>query len=736
MASVRNENAGSRAQLAILVAIAATLVAAAGTAVADSADRPGGDHGFMRAEAAGVVWESRTEGARRVVTISEDGGRTWSEPRTAPDAIPLQAGMIVPGVAAPAVPKSLAGSEGNRVFLVQFETRSLSVWRDALRELGAEVLSYVPYDSHFIRIDPERIPLVESQPFVRWIGPYEPSYRIAPELLGTLDTSDVLVKRYNVVTYRPGADEKAQLADEVEAIGGQVVKANPDGYILEADLTDGQVLELLASNSVQWIDEWSAPEEDMNIGRAVAGADYVLATPAGYDGTGVRAEVMDGGIDTDHGDFPSPVPIHGGVSPAGTSHGTCTYGINFGTGAGNSAATGLVPNAYGFFAYYYGYSNRYTHTAELVDPSDVYKCVYQSNSWGNSRTLSYTSISQEMDDIIWQYDITIFQSQSNAGDQMSRPQAWAKNIVSVGGAYHFNDTDPTNDSWSFGASIGPAADGRIKPDLTFFYDAIYTTDADPGGYSGGAYTTSFGGTSGATPMVAGTAGLYFQMWQDNVWGTSPTEGTVFEDRPHFSTMKALLINNANQYDWTTTNPDLSRMRQGWGYPDAQNAYDRAAMTRVIDESSVLAAMEKDSYTAVVPASQDALKVTMVYADRAGVPGAGVHRINDVTLKVIAPDGTTTYWGNHGLDSGLWSSPGGSADTLNTVENVFIQNPAAGAWTIEVEAVEVNLDVHVETPDDDQDYALVVYGVTSLSTDGIFSDGFESGDPSLWDFVTP
>jgi hypothetical protein len=398
----------------------------------------------------------------------------------------------------------------------------------------------------------------------------------------------------------------------------------------------------------------------------------------------------------------------------------------------------MAPGAYGYFAYYSALFNRYTHTDQLVDPTLPYQCVYQSNSWGSTRTFYYTSISAEMDDIIWQSDFTIFQSQSNAGNQDSRPQAWAKNVVSVGGAYHYNNTDPTDDRWNFGASTGPANDGRIKPDLTFFYDYIYTTDADPGGYSGGAYTATFGGTSGATPMVAGTSALFFQMWSDDVWGTEPGTGTVFEERPHFTTMKALMINTAEQYNWPGGGPnaDLTRMRQGWGVPNAQNAYDRAALTHVIDETSVLTELETDSYTAIVPASQDALKVTLVYADRAGNPGSVPHRINDVTLKLTAPDGTTEYWGNHGLDVGLWSTPGGSADTIDTVENVFVQNPVQGAWTVEVQAVEVNMDVHVETPSvDDQDYALVIYGASTI-TDALFSDGFESGDISAWDSSVP
>ncbi|MEX1310813.1 MAG: S8 family serine peptidase [Candidatus Sulfomarinibacteraceae bacterium] len=720
-----------------MLVVVGSLAMVSSAGAGDSAVEPGQRESYriVRPGVGEVVFSTWSQDGQRWTAVSKDGGTTWAQPRSMNDEIPLQAGVIVPNLMAPPVPKSLKAGEGNRVYLVQFETQSLAAWRARLEELGAEVLGYVPHNSHIVRMDPSLVAQVASELFVRWVGPYEPSYRTFPELLAELGSQTGATRHYNVMTYTAGAREKGLLAAEVDAVGGRVLVAHPEGYILEAELTDAQALTLLASNHVQWIDEWGQPEVDMDIGRMIAGADYVESTPAGYDGTGVRAEVFDTFVDTDHQDFINPVPIHGPVQPDSVSHGTSCYGINFGKGTGNSSARGMVPEAYGYFAYYLpvfnGTVSRYVHTAELVDPSLEYKCVYQSNSVGSARTTQYTSISAEMDDIIWQSDFTIFQSQSNAGDQMSRPQAWAKNIISVGGARHLNNTNSDDDYWS-GASVGPAADGRVKPDLTFFYDYILTTGDGTSGY-----TSTFGGTSGATPMTAGTSGLFFQMWQDNVWGTAPGSGTVFEERPHFTTMKALLVNTAEQYDWTTTNPTITRFRQGWGRPNAQNAYDRAALTRVIDETSVLEELQTDTYTATVPAAQDALKVTMVYADRAGTTSATIHRINDVTLKVTSPGGTV-YWGNNGLTGNLWSEAGGAADTINTVENVFIQNPQAGDWTIEVTATEVNMDVHAETPEDDQDYALVVYGVTEMTGGGggIFDDGFETGDMGRWTVTVP
>ncbi|MEW2633545.1 hypothetical protein AB0903_18270 [Streptomyces sp. NPDC048389] len=121
--------------------------------------------------------------------------------------------------------------------------------------------------------------------------------------------------------------------------------------------------------------------------------------------------------------------------------------------------------------------------------------------------------------------------------------------------------------------------------------------------------------------------------------------------------------------------------------------------------------QSETYTLTTDGSER-LKATMVYTDPMGLPPAAQARVNDLTLKLTAPDGTI-YWGNNGLAAGNWSAPGGSANTIDTVENVFIQNPDAGTWTIDVIASQVNADGHVETPAPDVDFALVTTGkVTS------------------------
>ena len=62
-----------------------------------------------------------------------------------------------------------------------------------------------------------------------------------------------------------------------------------------------------------------------------------------------------------------------------------------------------------------------------------------------------------------------------------------------------------------------------------------------------------------------------------------------------------------------------------------------------------------------------------------------------------------------------SKDGGKADTINNVENVFIQIPARGKWTVEVSAFAVNQDGHMKTVGvDDVAFALVVSGAKKVT----------------------
>jgi len=135
---------------------------------------------------------------------------------------------------------------------------------------------------------------------------------------------------------------------------------------------------------------------------------------------------------------------------------------------------------------------------------------------------------------------------------------------------------------------------------------------------------------------------------------------------------------------------------------------------VVDEADVLANLESKTYLLAVQPGEAEFRATLVYSDPPGTTSASLHRINDLDLTVTSPS-NVVYHGNNGLLTNMYSTPGGVTDTKNTVENVLLQTPEVGFWTVTVTAADVNQDAHLETPAEDVDFALVVSGAEPPTT---------------------
>ncbi len=669
--------------------------------------------------------------------VSQDGGLTWSRDRQTSYEILLRYANFDPKVTQPTVNPKLAAGPDNRLSIVQFVSVPMDKFQQDIEALGGTVHQFIGNHAYVVDMDPQSRAAVNDLSYVRWVGAFHPAYKTEDRILneyfpidyGMADGAEALANagaqdnfelgpqpilgannrdaklnangadelKFNIMVFERGPRMKKIVAAEIQKMGGTIDNLIDEGFLLQATINAESIADLLAMNEVAFIDLWGEAEEDMDVAREIGGGNYIENT-LGMTGQGVRVEVMDGNIRGTHHDFQNPPITYHGTHSGSTSHGTSTSGIVFGDGTANNTGRGMLPDAElkSFSDYDFARVNRYNNVSEMV----ASRIVLQSNSWGDPRTRDYNTIASEMDDILFLNDIVICQSQSNAGNQDSRPQAWAKNMVSVGGVRHYNTISTDDDCWCSGGSIGPAKDGRIKPEFTHFYDSIFTTSDS----SDTAYTSGFGGTSGATPIVAGHFGLVFQMWHEEVFPGFGGGTDVFDSKPHMSTAKALVVNSAWQYEFSGSG-DHSRVKQGWGMPDLVELYTNSADMLIIDESDVLSNLESTSYNFPVVKGRAELRVTMVYADPKGTPFASQHRINDLSVKATSPSGEV-FWGNNGLLTENFSSSGGVSNVIDTVENIIVERPEPGDWTIEVFADEVNEDSHLETPETDVDYALV------------------------------
>ncbi|ATB41967.1 peptidase S8 [Cystobacter fuscus] len=657
--------------------------------------------------------ESQTNGMRQSYTAYTRGGtEAVGRVRDTSYLVRLDAAQFDPlQVTQPLATRLLAADPDNTLHLVQFLGAPLPEFREAIERQGGKVLRFLTDHTFVVDMDADAQKRVAELPYVRWVGPYHPEYRLERELRESLMglAPALAPQRYSIMLGESGAGRQEEVAALVRKLGGTVELIEQGGLRVEATLTAAQLRQVARSNAVQFIDRWGGPGGvDMDIVRDVGGANY-LEGLEGWTGQGVRGEIFDTELLTTHQEW-STAPIIHSTGTTGSLHGSSCYSNNFARGA-NPAARGMIPSGQGIFFRYSestqfgGTKSRYDINKELINPAGPYRAVFQTSSVGSAQGTAYTTISAEVDDYLFKHPILSTQSQSNTGSRNSRPQAWAKNIVSVGAVQHQNTASRADDRWNYTGSIGPAADGRIKPDLSYFYDSIQSATG-----SGNANYTQFGGTSSATPQTAGHFGLLFQMWHEGVWSGFGGKADVFDSRPQMATAKALMINNAYRYNWQAggSNADVDRYKQGWGTADIRRLYDRAPKTSVIDETDLLTPLGVKTYDVTVPSGETELNVTLVFTDPMGTVGAAQTRINDLSLRVTDPNGTV-YWGNYGLTTGRFSTPGGTSNTIDTVENVFIQNPVAGKWTVEVLGDEIVQDSHVETTALDADYGLVVSG---------------------------
>ncbi|MEC8251782.1 MAG: S8 family serine peptidase [Planctomycetota bacterium] len=642
-------------------------------------------------------------------------GASFVSAQQDPAFIRLRFASFDPLASLPAIPAALQSFGEEQLFIVQFDGVPTQRGRDALAAANAAVHGYLPDDAYVVRMAPERRRAVAQIPSVRWVGPYHAAFRIDPELIQSLAAGDLGPRRYNMMVVDKHVDKPA-LGEQIRALGGVVDDEHQGSLLYTATLTPPQLIAAAHLDQVLFIDAWSPAEDDVDNARIQGGANYV-ESQAGYSGATLNLHIYEG-IDTAHPGFSGPV-VAVNSSTASSGHGTNTAGIVFGDGTGNPQYRGFAPDAGKFFTNYSSVTtSRWQVFSDLVNVHDV---SHTTASWGDARTFFYTTVSADADDAVFDHDIAWTQSQSNAGNQDSRPQAWAKNVFSIGGVRHQNNADPLDDTWSGSGSTGPASDGRIKPTLAAYYDGIGTTS------QGGGYTNSFGGTSGATPIVAGHNALAIEMFVDDsaTPGVGPfgnalrnPGGSTHSNRPHFTTLKCMMVSSASKYAFNASSTDNRREHVGWGFPNLQKLWDARQDTLVIDETDVLTQGQSTTHNVTVPAGQTSFQAVLNWAEVAGNPSAASQLVNDLSMKVTSPNGTV-YWGNDGLEVGNESNVGtaaGPEDNVNSIECVFVTGPQAGTWTVEVIASAVVTDNHVETPAVDADYALVV----SSSKDPVYA----------------
>lgn len=597
-----------------------------------------------------------------------------------------------------------------RLAIVQFRAAPIAELQAALAADGARVIAYLPRTAVLVEVDPARRAGIAAKPFVRWVGDYTLGDKLLAEAAAMAQPA-----RVKLQVSRRGLVEQQRVADAVAAVGGRVDSLTPGQFWIDATLSPQQMRQFAARDEIVTADVVDTTlGTDMLVIRQLMGAIPLMDSNQ-IQGQGIRGEITDAEfLQPMHAAFLTTPPlVRFNDLGAGQSHGTQCFGIIFANWPSNPVFNGLAFAAdQGIFLHarlmttFGGTVSRLTLNQQAIDPAGPIRSMFQSASVGTATNYDYSSASAEFDDTLFQADYLTFQSQSNTATTFSRPQAWAKNVMSVGGISWRGTQDRSDDEWT-SASFGPAPDGRVKPDVANTFEIVPTTsNATP------TSTLNFSGTSAATPVTAGVGALFMQLWHQGAFrlaggGTSGGAATPFDSRPFSTTVKAMIINRAFRYP--LDQGGLSRARQGWGMPNAGSIYDAQSDSIIVNADDPLTTSQSRTYTVTVAASAPELRASLVYIEPAALPSAAFDLVNDLDLKVTSPSGAI-YWGNVGLMSSNFSVAGGAPQSIDNVENVFIDSPEPGTWTVEVVAAAVVQDAYVSTPAIDAAFSLVVSGL--------------------------
>merc|ERR1712159_488694 len=153
-------------------------------------------------------------------------------------------------------------------------------------------------------------------------------------------------------------------------------------------------------------------------------------------------------------------------------------------------------------------------------------------------------------------------------------------------------------------------------------------------------------------------------------------------------VKAMLVQSGVSLGGSWTSPE-SGMLSVSSVPSVIQGYGRVQLDKVLmPNTSSTIYIGQVTVTADSPSLQTFgldvsgsadLKVTVVWTDPPGPVHAAVPLINDVDLTLTSPSGQV-HMGN-GLTWGTGSEVHIARDSVNNVEQVTVQNPEAGVWTL-------------------------------------------------------
>ncbi|MGZ4846273.1 MAG: S8 family serine peptidase [Halobacteriota archaeon] len=573
-----------------------------------------------------------------------------------------------------------------------------------IKELGGSVINTGP-DMIRASIDPSKIDQLAKIPEVKWIEPRrrpKPVNDVAAQILGAQS-----------VISTHGFDGDGQIV----GIADTGIDRGSDDATMHKDF-QGRIVN---------IHSWPIP----------SGLAEYIANPSLDDGAADKA--------SGHGTHVAGSVLGNGASSAGKIHGMAPKAqLVF---QAIEQYIDWKPEVEAQYPVHDGYSDANGLVGLPDDLNELFQQAYDdgarihTNSWGGSRDNNgndifgqYTAASQDIDEFMWKHkDMLILFAAGNEGNDANGDgvidptslsvEPSAKNCLSVGASensrprgstptpaydepyriFDFNSRPFVNDHISDNpegmvafSSRGPTADGRVKPDVVAPGTNILsvrsqvctepdwgplTPESDPAA----PFYKWMGGTSMATPLVAGTAAVARQ-YVINTLTHSPSGALV----------KAVLVHGAVPLAGQYTPPEVGPVPnsdEGWGRVNLENSLFPAPPVSwqfKDDAADAVGTGEFREFSYQITDSSVPLQATLVWTDFPSDPTVGGGLVNTLRLSIVSPDGTVAQGG----------------PLNNNVQQAVIAKPTAGEHKVRVDGINVTTQA---SQNQRQEFAIVLSG---------------------------
>lgn len=378
--------------------------------------------------------------------------------------------------------------------------------------------------------------------------------------------------------------------------------------------------------------------------------------------------------------------------------------------------------------------------------------LIHSNSWGGGYWYDVFSI--ETDAFLYENDEMVLTfAAGNSGQygiQTVLSPSLAKNAISVAASHNAHGGGGDIDHIAMFSSVGPAPDGRIKPDITAPGYAVMSAMAASELTDSRTCSTGWkSGTSMAAPTAAGNIALIHQYFINaSYWATfcNPQYLKCLSGafKPKGSLVKALALHSGHPLTMYEGSGSLSR-KALQSTPDIYQGYGRLMLSNILplirysNKSSDTAQSDLfvdtvtlKEYTEIVydidiQRSDVPFRVTISWYDPPVQVFASKVLLHDIDLLVINPDGEIFY-GNvpsSATRSGKEAPLDSHRDEMNNNEQVIIIKPEVfGIWQVHIQAKKL-------FESNAQDVAIVITSSGSVSGDGL-GYNLKALQPSLLD----